>query len=68
MGGRFTVADLNVATVMDLAPQCGIALDAWPHVQQWHARCLAPSWSCAVWLWLGMPSATPSCSGSWRLS
>lgn len=41
MGGRFTVADLNVATVMDLAPQCGIALDAWPHVQQWHARCLA---------------------------
>ncbi len=41
MGGRFTVADLNVATVMDLAPQCGIALDDWPHMQQWHARCLA---------------------------
>jgi glutathione S-transferase len=38
---RFTVADLNVATVMDLAPQCGIALDAWPHVQDWHRRCLA---------------------------
>lgn len=38
---RFTVADLNVATVMDLAPQCGIALDAWPHMQQWHQRCLA---------------------------
>ena len=31
--GRFTVADLNVATVMDLAPQCDIALDAWPQVQ-----------------------------------
>ncbi len=41
MGERFTVADLNVATVMDLAPQCGIALDAWPHVQAWHQRCLA---------------------------
>ena len=41
LGDRFTVADLNVATVMDLAPQCGIALDAWPHVQAWHQRCLA---------------------------
>lgn len=41
LGDRFTVADLNVATVMDLAPQCGIALDAWPHLQQWHQRCLA---------------------------
>ncbi len=41
MGNRFTVADLNVATVLDLAPQCGIALDAWPHLQTWHQRCLA---------------------------
>jgi len=41
MGDRFTVADLNVATVMDLAPQCSIALDAWPHMKQWHERCLA---------------------------
>jgi glutathione S-transferase len=41
LGERFTVADLNVATVMDLAPQCGIALDAWPHAQAWHRRCLA---------------------------
>ena len=41
LGERFTVADLNVATVMDLAPQCGIALDAWPHLKQWHERCLA---------------------------
>lgn len=40
LGERFTVADLNVATVMDLAPQCGIALDAWPHLQAWHHRCL----------------------------
>ena len=41
MGDRFTVADLNVATVMDLAPQCGIALDAWPFVKAWHQSCLA---------------------------
>ncbi len=41
LGDRFTVADLNVATVMDLAPQCGIALDAWPHLAEWHQRCLA---------------------------
>ncbi len=41
LGDRFSVADLNVATVMDLAPQCGISLAAWPHVQAWHQRCLA---------------------------
>lgn len=41
LGDRFTVADLNIATVMDLAPQCGIALDAWPSVKAWHELCLA---------------------------
>ena len=41
LGERFTVADLNVATVMDLAPQCGISLRDWPHVAEWHLRCLA---------------------------
>lgn len=41
LGERFTVADLNVATVMDLAPQCGIALDAWPHLKRWHEGCLS---------------------------
>ena len=41
LGERFTVADLNVATVMDLAPQCGIELDAWPNLKSWHERCLA---------------------------
>jgi glutathione S-transferase len=41
LGERFTVADLNVATVMDLAPQCGISLDAWPRLSEWHQRCLA---------------------------
>ena len=40
LGDRFTVADLNIATVMDLAPQCGISLNAWPRVNQWHQRCL----------------------------
>ena len=41
LGDRFTVADLNVATVMDLAPQCDIALEAWPRLHEWHQRCLA---------------------------
>jgi glutathione S-transferase len=41
MGDRFTVADLNVATVMDLAPQCGVDLSAWPKTKEWHERCLA---------------------------
>jgi glutathione S-transferase len=41
LGDHFTVADLNVATVMDLAPQCGIALDTWPSLQAWHHQCLA---------------------------
>ena len=41
LGERFSVADLNVATVLDLAPQGGIALDDWPHLQAWHRRCLA---------------------------
>lgn len=40
IGERFTVADLNVATVMDLAPQCGISLADWPALQAWHRRCL----------------------------
>ena len=41
LGPRFSVADLNVATVMDLAPQCGIDLSPWPHMAEWHTRCLA---------------------------
>lgn len=41
LGAHFTVADLNIASVMDLAPQCGIALDAWPNLKEWHQRCLA---------------------------
>ena len=41
LGERFTAADLNVATVMDLAPQCAISLDQWPALAAWHRRCLA---------------------------
>jgi len=41
LGERFTAADLNVATVMDLAPQSGISLAAWPRVDEWLQRCLA---------------------------
>lgn len=41
LGERFTVADLNVATVMDLAPQCGVSLAEWPRLEAWHRRCLA---------------------------
>ena len=41
MADRFTVADLNVATVLDLAPQCGLRLDAWPRLNEWLQRCLA---------------------------
>jgi glutathione S-transferase len=40
LGNRFTVADLNIATVMDLAPQCNISLEKWPIVQKWLMQCL----------------------------
>ncbi len=40
MGERFTVADLNVATVMDLAPPAGISLHAYPNLERWLERCL----------------------------
>jgi glutathione S-transferase len=40
LGERFTVADLNVATVLDLAPPSGISLQAWPRLGDWLRRCL----------------------------
>ncbi len=40
LGDQFTVADLNIATVMDLAPQCGISLAQWPAVNKWLSQCL----------------------------
>ena len=40
MNERFTVADLNVAAVMDLIPSAGIALDKYPRMNGWLMRCL----------------------------
>ena len=38
-GPDFTVADLNVASVVSLATMCGLDLAPAPHVQQWLQRC-----------------------------
>jgi glutathione S-transferase len=40
-GPAFTVADLNVASVVSLAPMCGIDLAGAPSVQAWLQRCTA---------------------------
>lgn len=40
VGNRFTVADLNVSSVLTLAPITGISLDAWPSLREWASRCL----------------------------
>lgn len=40
VGGRFTVADLNLASVMSLAPLAGISLAAYSRMQQWLMSCL----------------------------
>ena len=40
LGDRFTVADLNVAGVMDLIPQAGVPIDAYPHLKRWLGACL----------------------------
>lgn len=37
---RFSVADAYLATVLNWAPACGIALADWPAVQQYHQRLL----------------------------
>ena len=41
MGGRFTVADLNVASVMTFTRMVGEDLSKWPKVQAWFGRCTA---------------------------
>ena len=43
LGDRFTVADLNVATVMDFVPLVGINVDAYPKVKAWLSVCLERS-------------------------
>jgi glutathione S-transferase len=40
MGGRFTVADLNVACVLAWAKGAKLDLGAFPHVAAWLRRCL----------------------------
>jgi glutathione S-transferase len=41
LGDAFTVADLNVASVLSLAPLAGIDLAPFPAVQGWLGRCCA---------------------------
>ena len=39
-GPTFTVADLNVASVLSWARMGGVDLSGFPHVDQWLAGCL----------------------------
>lgn len=39
MGGRFTVADLNVASVLSFTRMVGENLSKWPALQAWFERC-----------------------------
>jgi glutathione S-transferase len=40
LGDRFTVADLNVASVMTLVALAGIDTRTWPRMSQWLSECL----------------------------
>jgi len=40
VGGRFTVADLNVSAVLTLVPLAGIDLSEFPNLREWLAACL----------------------------
>ena len=40
LGDRFTVADLNIASVMTLPLLCEIDLGAWPRMKEWLRECL----------------------------
>lgn len=41
VAGRFTVADINAASVMTLIPICGVDVHAYPHLREWLERCLS---------------------------
>ena len=40
LGERFTVADLNVAIVMEFIPLAGIDIDTFPRMKAWLSRCM----------------------------
>ena len=41
LGSDFSLADLNLAGVMELLNMVGMDLSSWPHVEQWLAGCRA---------------------------
>jgi glutathione S-transferase len=41
LGDRFTVADLNVASVLGITPMARIDLEPYPNVQRWLGECTA---------------------------
>jgi glutathione S-transferase len=41
LGSNFTLADLNVASVLSLGAAAKYDFGAYPHVQQWFGRCMA---------------------------
>jgi glutathione S-transferase len=49
VGGRFTVADLNIASLLALAPPAGISFDDLPRINKWLAECLARPAATSVW-------------------
>ena len=49
VGGRFTVADLNIASLLALAPPAGITFDELPSVNKWLAECLTRPAAQAAW-------------------
>lgn len=56
VGDRFTVADLNIASVMTLVPLTGIDLAPWPNVMAWLERCLHRPAACD---WQGVNFSIP---------
>jgi glutathione S-transferase len=40
LGDRFTVADLNIASILTLVPTSGVDVDAWPRLQSWLEDCI----------------------------
>jgi glutathione S-transferase len=45
LGDTFTIADLNVASVLCVVGMMGVTLDAYPAIDAWMKRCLSrPAW------------------------